>query len=315
MSASVARSVVQGFEALVIRNGRVTAVIIPSLGGRVWELTDERRQRQWIWHRPGFPLDNPPPEPRYDDVWTGGWEELFPNDAPGDFEGKNLPDHGEWWSLPWEVDEVRAGGEAVVRLSTNTRNRPAACTKEFRLGAESNTMTVSYRIENAAPEPFHFLFKQHLPVAITPDCRLLLPDGTVTAVDPTFGTLLPGPGPYACPAPVVTQNGKKDLGDIPPPDGLSREFVYVANLSRGWCGVADKTNRAELRLSWDRARLPFLWLFLSYGGWRDCYTAVLEPCTNMPKDLGEATRAGQSALLRAGEVFETTVAVTLASVS
>jgi hypothetical protein len=52
-------------------------------------------------------------------------------------------------------------------------------------------------------------------------------------------------------------------------------------------------------------------LFLTYGGWRDCYTAVLEPCTNMPKDLAEAVHAGQSARLDAGDVFHTSVAVTM----
>jgi hypothetical protein len=68
---------------------------------------------------------------------------------------------------------------------------------------------------------------------------------------------------------------------------------------------------ASLRLAFDRRDFPFAWLFLSYGGWRDVYTAVLEPCTNMPKDLGEAVRAGQAACLEPGATFQTQVAVTL----
>ena len=60
-----------------------------------------------------------------------------------------------------------------------------------------------------------------------------------------------------------------------------------------------------------RPRCRIVWLFLSYGGWRDIYTAVLEPCTNMPKDLADAVRLGQSARLTPGEEFVTTVSVTL----
>jgi hypothetical protein len=152
MNAIVSRDVVGGFEVFVLENSQVRASVIPSLGGRVWELLDRIRGRQWIWHREDVPLAVSPSGTSYDDVWAGGWEELFPNDAPTDFEGRALPDHGEWWTT------------------------------------------------------------------------------------------------------------------------------------------------------------PFLWLFLSYGGWRDCYTAVLEPCTNMPKDLAEAVRTGQSARLDAGAFFQTQVA-------
>jgi hypothetical protein len=99
---------------------------------------------------------------------------------------------------------------------------------------------------------------------------------------------------------------------IPPHSSGEKEFVYMSDLVEGWCGIDDRALGASLRLRYDKEKLPYLWLFLSYGGWRDCYTAVLEPCTNMPKDLSEATRIGQSARLDTGGVFETTVSVTLA---
>jgi len=103
-----------------------------------------------------------------------------------------------------------------------------------------------------------------------------------------------------------------DLRRVPPP-GAEREFVYVTELPESWCGVDDLSMGASIRMRFDNRRMPFLWLFLSYGGWSDCYTAVLEPCTNMPKDLAHAVRAGLSARLEPGAPFETSVAVTLAA--
>ncbi|HWR97518.1 MAG TPA: hypothetical protein VN317_03780, partial [Candidatus Methanoperedens sp.] len=91
-AAVVSRSRVGEFEALVLENARLRAVILPKLGGRVWELEDRVRDRQWIWHREGVPLAAAPAGAVYDEVWAGGWEELFPNDAPGPFEGRTLPD-------------------------------------------------------------------------------------------------------------------------------------------------------------------------------------------------------------------------------
>ena len=71
------------------------------------------------------------------------------------------------------------------------------------------------------------------------------------------------------------------------------------------------SDRRRSASKYDLADMPFLWLFLTYGGWRGCYTAVLEPCTNMPKELAHAVRIGQSARLAPGGVFQTRVAVTL----
>jgi hypothetical protein len=312
MNASVSRDVVSGFEVFVLENSKVRLSIIPSLGGRVWELLDRVRGRQWIWHREEVPLAVSASGASYDDVWAGGWEELFPNDAPTDFEGRVLPDHGEWWTTPWAVAEASDGVEAVIRLVADTRIRKASCIKEYRLGGDADTIHVSYRIESREPNAFHFLFKQHLAIAITPSCELALPGGRVSAVDPDFGTMLRGSAPFNWPPARTADLDDVDLRQVPPP-GAEREFVYVTELPESWCGVDDVTLGASIRMHFDRRLMPFVWLFLSYGGWRNCYTAVLEPCTNMPKDLPEAVRTGQSARLEAGAVFQTNVAVTLAA--
>ena len=305
----VSRGSVAGFETVVLESGQVRAVIVPSLGGRVWELEDRVRGRQWIWQRADVPLAASAPGDAYDDVWAGGWEELFPNDAPGRFEGRTLPDHGEWWTMAWDV--VEASGD-VVRLSAQSSVVQALCSKDFRLASDQARLTVSYRIRSLERRPFHFLFKQHLPVKLTPACRLILPGGRVRAVDPSFGSLLPGPGPFEWPLAKSSTGAITDLRVVPSRSRELREFVYVTHLPQSWCGIEDREQNASLCLTFDARTLPFVWLFLSYGGWRDTYTAVLEPCTNMPKDLQEAVRLGQSACLHPREEFATTVSVALA---
>jgi hypothetical protein len=315
MTTSVRRTVVSGFEGIVLENSRVRAVVLPSLGGRIWELEDRIRGRQWIWHREDVVLAAPKPESVYDDVWAGGWEELFPNDAPGRFEGRALPDHGEWWTLAWSVTETSEGAEAFLRLETMTRIRAASCVKEFRLAADDDTLRIAYRIQSCEAEAFHFLFKQHLPIALTPSCRLVLPGGLVTSVDPTFGTLLRSPGPVEWPCRGSAIGRLGDLRQVPRRSSGARDFLYVTRLPAGWCGIDDIGQRASLRLRFDLSDVPFLWLFLTYGGWRGCYTAVLEPCTNMPKELSHAVRLGQSASLSPSGVFQTRASVTLSELS
>jgi hypothetical protein len=310
MTARVTPQTVRGFNALVLENDRLRAVIIPSLGGRVWELEDRLHGRQWIWHRPDVPLQTPPVGAAYDDVWAGGWEELFPNDAPGAFEGRDLPDHGEWWAMAWTAQVTTGGSEATVKLSGTSSVVRAACTKEFRLDNDGATLSVTYRIRSAEDRPFHFLFKQHLPIAITPGCRLLLPGGQVEAVNPDFGNVLPSGEVFEWPVPLAAGE-IADLRQIPSASSGLQEFVYVRNLPQGWCGIEDPQRGATLHMSFELISLPYVWLFLTYGGWRNLYTAVLEPCSNMPKQLADAVRLGQAALLMPGQEFVTTVSVTL----
>jgi hypothetical protein len=311
MSATISKATVGAHRALIIENDQVRLTTLPELGGRIWELVDRVRDVQWIWHRPAVPLVASSPGAEYDAVWAGGWEELFPNDASCEFEGRDLPDHGEWWTRNWDVDASSSGAEAVVRLSCRMSAIRARCTKEIRLASDGAAVDVRYRIESEEAAPFHFLFKQHLPVRISPSSRLVVPGGSVTAVDPAFGSLMPDAGPH--PWPVARDEGGigTDLAHVLPAESRAREFVYLQGLPATWCGVDDSETRASLRLEWEMEHLPYLWLFISYGGWRDAYTVVLEPCTNLPKDLHEAVRRGQSPRLDPGGVFETRVRVTL----
>jgi hypothetical protein len=311
MSARITRERVAGFDAVALENRAVRVVIIPELGGRVWTLEDRVRDRQWIWHREDVPLKPTRVGEAYDDVWAGGWEELFPNDAPGLFEGRDLPDHGEWWARPWRIAESSVDRQAQVQLITDCQVVRASCSKTFLLAEDSPTVTVQYRIRSQEPAAFHFLFKQHLPVRLTPDCRLLLPGGRMHAVDPSFGTMLPDGGPFEWPMAANAAGHGADLRHVPDRSAAAREFIYVTDLPEGWCGVADLGREASLRMRFEQDRLPYVWLFLSYGGWRDVYTAVLEPCSNMPKDLSTAVRLKQSAILEPGQEFQTTVSVTL----
>lgn len=310
MTATLTHGTVQGYASVVMENRWLRAVVIPSLGGRVWELEDRIRGRQWLWHRPDVPLSACPAGSIYDDVWAGGWEELYPNDAAGRFEGRDLPDHGEWWTLPFEIAGTETSPTVRLRLEARTTSVKAVCVKEFMLARDAGALAVRYSIRSEETAPFHFMFKQHLPIAITPDCRLLLPGGRVTPVDGTFSTLLPSADSFDWPQ-AGSAGRQVDLRVVPAPGQRLQEFVYVQDLPEGWCGVHDSASAATLRMHYDRRHMPFVWLFLAYGGWRGLYTVVLEPCTNMPKDLAEAVRRGQSARLKPGEDFKTEVRVTL----
>ncbi len=308
----VQKLTVDGQSALRLNNGLVQVDVLPELGGKIWNLIHVPSQTQWIWHNPKTALQKVASGASYDDHWAGGWEELFPNDAAGMFQGRNLPDHGEWWSRPWNAEALEsASGQSAVRLSLEGSVLRARCEKRIEVAANAAEVTIRYRIENLEDKPIHFLFKQHLAVAVTPEHRLEVPGGLVRPVDLDFSTRLGAEGPFPWPHGLDRKAQLVDLSVLPKPQERHREFVYIERLTEGACGVRDTVTGRSLRLKFSQNTFPFTWLFCTYGGWRDLYTAVLEPCTNMPKDLNEAFRLGNCASLEPGESLTTSVSAIL----
>ena len=306
-ATSLLRRVVEdGREVWRLDNGRVRADVLPVLGGRIWSLVDLDRKTEWIWHNPKVPLAAPAPGASYDDSWAGGWEELFPNDAAGDFDGKALPDHGEWWSRSWTADAIEdTASRVVLRLRLETKSVAASCEKFITLEAGAKAVRVRYRIENRGKTTLRFMLKQHLAVAARPGDRLELPGGTVHTVDPSFSTHLSDAGPFEWPVGTDRDGRPSDISVLPPA-GKDREFVYVADLPEGWAGLR-RADGSALRMRFDSKIFPHCWFFMDFGGWRGYYTVVVEPCTNWPKDLAAAAAAGRCATLPPGGVLETAV--------
>jgi hypothetical protein len=287
-----------------LSNGRIRLSVDPTRGGTITELVDDASGDQWFLNVPerrrGFP-DN---HPAYDDVWAGGFEELFPNDAPGKFDERELPDHGELWSGAFETLEA---SPARLRLRRTCTSVPAVIEKTIQLDAVSAAADISYKLTNRGAAPLWHLFKLHAAMRVEAADRLLLPGGVVSAVEPGFGTLSTH-GPWEWP--VAVERGKSvDLSTVRDVADRFKEFVYVSELPSGACGIRRTRTGHSFHIEYPQDVFPFCWLFITYGGWREYNTVVLEPCTNMPKDLEAARLAGSCAVLAAGEVKDFSIRI------
>ena len=277
-------------------------VVIPELGGRTAELRDLLRGRQWLWRNDRTAVGPVRAGTAYDDVWQGGFEELFPNDAPSAGE-RNLPDHGELWSIPWELTEA---SQSSLTLQTVGPSTGTTVTKSLRL--DGPELTIRYRLDPPPSARFPYLFKLHPAFEVNDHCRIELPPGIVEKVSPDFGDLLDSADRQAWPT--VAQ-----LDRCRSASSSTHEFIYVSEMERGTCGISDMSRGARVDLTYSTDDFPYCWLFITYGGWMGHNVVVLEPCTNYPKDLDEAVKRGTSASFVEGESKEYNVKVTLGALS
>ncbi len=93
-----------GLRTVVLENRLLRVVILPAAGAKIWQITYKPHDADLLWNNPRIAPSRLPSNSHYDDVWSGGWDELFPNDEISVIEGEGYPDHGELWTGEWDAE-------------------------------------------------------------------------------------------------------------------------------------------------------------------------------------------------------------------
>lgn len=285
-----------------LANSLLQLVVRPDLGGRIDQLHDRRTGRDWLWHPDAYEVTQSRSlslGSSFDQNWTGGWDEIFPNDAAGPFQGWELVDHGELWSQAWTVLEA---SDLAITLQYQCQTVPVLVTKTIILHPTSPEATLEYEFRNQSDQDIPFLFKQHCAIAIHPGDEILLPECWVEPAFIEFSKVIGRAAKTRFPKAFAADGAEVDLRVVPPPTSQLQEFYYSSDLAIGQCGIYHSTSRSRLLMQFEQADFPYVWMFQSFGGWRDFYMVVMEPCTTLPYDLEIACQQGTVARLAPHEV-------------
>ena len=268
-------------------NGYLSISVRPECGGRIDQITDLAHDKAWLWHPPGYDPTTPrvlAPDAGFDAHWQGGFEEMFPNDAACTVAGRPLPDHGEAWSAAWTVS-ARTPHSLTMRLACTSV--PVRLEKTLRLEPDAPVLHLRYRIVNLSADALPCMLKLHPALAIEEGDQIELPGCTFEAVAPGFSRLIGSAAPSRWPEARAADGSPVRLDRTLPRATQAREFIYCSELKEGRCGVRSARTGSLFQLDFDRADFPFVWVFQSYGGFRDHYVLMLEPCTGKPYDLND----------------------------
>jgi galactose mutarotase-like enzyme len=295
-----------GLQVLQLENALLQVTILLEAGGRIWQIRYKPRRADLLWNRPGITAARHALYTDYDDVWAGGWDELFPNDEAGRLGDLDLPDHGELWSAEWQAHPAGDGHLHGVRLVLDTPLTRFRTEKTILLDPEAACLRVRYRLTNHSAAAFPFLFKLHPAFAVTGHHRLDMPAMEVVLEPDFMGTLASAPARFPWPyAPLAS--GAMDLRQIPGPESGALHFFYGTGLRQGWCALTDQASKLATALRFDPEVFPCCWLFATHGGWNGLNVAVLEPATGYPFRLPEVVASGRAKWLAPGETLETEV--------
>lgn len=301
-----------GLHAIVLENTLLRVILLPQVGGKIWQITYKPTDRDLLWQHPRLTPRSVPFGAVYDDVFFGGWDELFPNDLPEEINGERLPDHGEVWTLPWNADVVRNNGdEVVLHLSVDTPISVVRIEKWITLRDGEAKLRMHHQISALSFHDQPFLWKLHAAMALGRDSRIDLPAHAMYVED--FGPPRNHATGVTYTWPYLTddQGVEHDMRSTLPTTAQINEFQYATELTDGWCAITHPHERLGFGLAFDRRVLPACWLFATYGGWRGLSTVILEPCTGYGVSLAEGIRNGTHQLLHPGDTISCDVVATV----
>lgn len=299
-----------GLRVVSLENRLLRLVILPEAGAKIWQITYKPEDAELLWNNPRIAPARHPLNSRYDDLWSGGWDELFPNDEVSAIEGEAYPDHGELWTGNWAAETFSSADEAGVVLRFTTPISSIHVEKKVILRRDASQIVFQHRFTNCGTAPFPFLWKLHPAFKVTPQHRLDFPPMQVE-LEPAFpGTLQGMPAQFDWPK---AQDGarKVDLRVVPPANERQLYFFYGTGIKEGWCAITNTTTGVSCGFHFDPDVFRCCWLFATYGGWRNYNVAVLEPCTGYPLNFAAMQAAGRQRTLAPGESLETTVLFTV----
>lgn len=297
---------VNGLKSLAMENEYLRLVVLPEAGAKIWQIHYKPMRADLLWNNPSLAPTIQALHASYDDTWSGGWDDLFPSDEPGEVLGYSVPDHGELWTGAWQAEQVEDRGNSGLRLRYRTPISQFLVEKTLVLRPGRAVLEVTYKLTNEGKEEFPFLFKLHPAFAVSGHHRIDFPPMTVRR-EPEFpGTLGDAPLVFHWPDAAVGER-TLDLRQVPEESSGALHFFYGTELAAGWCGITNQVTGLAAGLRFDPEMLSSCWLFATHGGWRDLNVAVLEPATGYPFNMNAMIEGGQARWLAPGKTLETTV--------
>jgi len=279
----------QGFEVFGLRSDDLEICLVPELGAKIISLMNRRTGREWMWS-PGAERKLFRNEPG-DDFATStliGWDESLPTIAPCQWNERELPDHGEVWSLPWTIDR-EAFGRGQLKTAVKLRISPLDFERTIEL--RGNVVHLRYQLTNLNSAAEKFLWALH-------------------ALAPVF------PGDVI----ELTPEARRSLGNPSWLDGMNLKAIqpacvktYAGPLREGRAAMVNPATSDRLAFHWDTQLNDTLGVWLTRGGWHGHHHVALEPSNGCPDDLTTAAAHGRCGVIPANATRTWEVAVQIDS--
>ena len=265
----------QDFEVFSLKNEEIELAVVPELGAKIISLKNLRTGREWLWHpQGGLKLFRNRAGDDFSESPLIGIDECLPTIAPCSWRERKLPDHGELWNLPWDVN-----GEAWEKgiLKTCARLKVSPFQFDRTIELHGNEIRIGYELTNLCATAENFVWAIHPLLRLQPGDRLELPASTRALL-----------------------NGEAwvDAIDSAIP-GKNCTKSFATPLREGWAAIFNQDTGDRLEFKWNPAENNTLGLWLTRGGWHGHHHFAIEPTNSADDALVSAAKQRRCGVIAA----------------
>ena len=296
-------------ENVLIQAGDCSITVLPHLGGKISSIRLKDRE---LLQAPLAPLAPRTHTMPFDESDASGWDECLPSVAEctvqTDAGAAHVPDHGDLWRIEWQT--VGSNSESV-QLQAQCFSLPLVLRRSLELSkdASGSHLQLKYELTNNGASPVPWSWAAHPLFAVEAGDRILLPDTihTLRVEGSGGGRLGAGGDTIAWPVATLADGSKSDQTVAQPYESGIGDKLFAGPLAptENWCALERPSAGVRLRFRFDTAAMPYLGLWICYGGWPDRpgtkqMCVALEPATAPVDSLAQtgpwsrALAAGQS---------------------
>ncbi len=305
-----------GFDSLALSNGHIQVGIVPELGGKIRSIYHLSTEREWLWSNPYLPTQAAAYGASFIEKYdTGGLDECFPAvsggaypDAP--WEGVLIPDHGELWCQPWNVEIVESSAQQIILAMVCYGVRfPYRFQRTLTLSASHPALMLEYQVNNLTSFDMPFVWSIHPILKIEAGMHLSLPAGveTVRVEGATNGFLGESGSLLEWPQAKSADLQPIDLSRVPANDFGQAYKLYTHPLKGSdpvETVIYDPAGEHSFAFRFRPDEISHVGLWMNYGGWSGSgshpyFNLGLEPCIGGTDSLPKAKELGEYGLLPA----------------
>ena len=289
MIPSLVPTVVGGMKGLILENEKLRIVLVPEFGARILSIIYKPTETEFVWHNPKVPVMKPTYKPEFEDM--SGLFDCVPTCEACTYKTWKLPFYGEVASEPWRLlGTHRKGRSITVRLQRKCPVYPLMVHKSLTISKNEPMVGLNYRLVNLSDEKLEYHYSGHNTLLVNPTYRIILPPEVARvklgmAVTDRLGNM-----GDEIPWPIATgRNGNVvDLSKVGQPNEGTGENLYSNALKESWCAALNESRREIIGFSFDAKVLPYLLIWINWGGYLGHYHIALEPSTGRPDNLDVA---------------------------
>lgn len=291
----------------MLENERLKVEFIPKYGGKMASLYHKETAREFLFQSEQEKLKIPEYAADFSTYDSSGFDEVFPSiDASfypdGAWKATPVPDHGEVWTLPWDL-EIK---DNKIKLAVTSPRFPYKLEKEVSL--KDKKVRINYTATNFSHQEFKFIWCAHALLNCDPKyTKIIFPPGEDEIINVETASEHLGDWGEIYDYPIVTteNNTEIDMSRVEPQSANNCEKFYIPHeLKEGRCGVKYEDTKERLIYKFPVNKVPYLGVWKTQGGYRGDYNIALEPCTGIYDDLYLADRINKVATIPAEDTYQ-----------